>query len=544
MPNNPPILSIKNLSVRFGTTTVIDRISFDVGAGQSVALVGESGSGKSMTALAIMQLLPLAATMALTSEICFQEKDLLTYSELEMQSIRGNKIAMVFQEAITALNPVLTIGQQIDEVLVAHTSLCRKARRARAMALLDEVGIHDSAHCVSQYPHQLSGGMKQRAMIATALAGEPDLLIADEPTTALDVTIQAQVLALLLSLQRSRNMSVLFITHDLGIVQQIADQVVVMKQGKIVEKNTAELFFRQPQHEYSQKLFASIPSAQNRIRPPNAAASPTVLAVNDLKVHYPIRKGVFKRVAGYVKAVDGVSFELQRGKTLALVGESGSGKTTTGLGLLQLIHPTSGQVLFDGRDLVRISQRELRRLREDVQIIFQDPYSSMNPRMMVRDIIGESMRAQKMPVTEARIAELLVLVGLEPQHQYRYPHEFSGGQRQRICIARALAVEPKLIICDEPTSALDVSVQMHILTLLTQLQQQLGLTYLLITHDFSVVAHAADEVAVMYQGQIVEQGEVMQVLTNPQHDYTKKLLSSVPAIHRVRPAQNEVITYE
>lgn len=530
MSNDSKILSIKNLTVRFGDDRVIDDISFDIETGSTVALVGESGSGKSMTALAIMQLLPLAAKVdAKNSYIFFEGDDLLTKSELTMRKLRGDKIALVFQEAITALNPVLTIAQQIEEVLKAHTNLNRNERLKKIIHLLNEVGIVDPEQVAKSYPHQLSGGMKQRAMIACALAGEPDLLIADEPTTALDVTIQAQVIDLLKRLQQKRKMSVLFITHDLGIVYQIADYVVVMQKGKIVEQNNTNEFFQNPTHEYSKHLFNSIPGEKNR---PERAAKTTknILTVNDLKIYYPIRKGVFKKVVGHVKAVDGVNFDLHSGKTLALVGESGSGKTTVGMGILQLIQTTSGNVLFDGKDVAHIKAHELNLCRKDFQIIFQDPYSSMNPRMMIRDIVLEGMRAQNMTISDDRAGELLSMVGLDPEFQYRYPHEFSGGQRQRICIARALAVEPKLIICDEPTSALDVSVQMHILKLLIKLQEKFNLAYLLITHDFSVVAFMADQVAVMYHGKIVEQGEVMDILKEPQDEYTKRLLASVPTI--------------
>lgn len=530
--SNKSVLAVKHLSLAFGNTNVLDDVSFNVPAGQTVALVGESGSGKSMTALAIMQLLPLGAKVGQQSCIDFEGEDLLTKPELMMRTVRGKKIALVFQEAITALNPVLTIGQQIKEVLAIHTQLNVSQQNQRAAELLDEVGISDAKQCLQSYPHQLSGGMKQRAMIAQALAGEPDLLIADEPTTALDVTIQAQVLELLKRLQNKHNMSMLFITHDLGIVQQIADHVVVMQQGKIVEQNDVVQFFAAPEHPYSIHLFSCIPGESNRPqRQVVEGEKQTVLKVDDLKIHYPIRKGVFKRVVGHVKAVDGMSFELKSGKTLAIVGESGSGKTTTGMGILQLIKTTSGEVVFNGEDLSHLSARDLNEQRKDMQIIFQDPYSSMNPRMMIKDIVLEGMRAQNMTVSDNRAAQLLTMVGLEPEHQFRYPHEFSGGQRQRICIARALAVEPKLIICDEPTSALDVSVQMNILQLMMRLQQELNLAFLLITHNFSVVAYMADEVAVMYQGKMVEQGTVEQVLHAPQHEYTQRLLSSVPVIH-------------
>lgn len=530
MQNNQPLLSVKNLSVKFGGATVVNKINFEIFLGQTLALVGESGSGKSLTALAIMQLLPLAAKLDPNSCIYLEGEDLLHKSELMMQKIRGSEISMVFQEAITALNPVLTIGHQIDEVLKAHK---RVRSHQRIIECLTEVGISDPEQCAVSYPHQLSGGMKQRAMIAIALAAEPKLLIADEPTTALDVTIQAQVLELMQNIQKKRGMSVLFITHDIGIVKKIADHVVVMKEGDIVEQKSVASFFQNPEHEYSKHLFNSIPSAAIREREIITEHRDSVLVAQDLKIHYPIKKGIFKRVVGYVKAVDGVSFELQAGKTLALVGESGSGKTTAGLGVLDLLRITSGSIKYqNGAELNR----------KDYQIIFQDPYSSMNPRMMIADIISEGMRAQKLPVTTAKIDELLTMVGLEPEYKYRYPHEFSGGQRQRICIARALALEPKVLICDEPTSALDVSVQMHILKLMVKLQQKLDLSYLLITHDFSVVSYLADEVAVMHHGKIVEQGEVETILKSPQHEYTKKLLASVPIIETALPKVQEEVT--
>ncbi|MCB1828140.1 MAG: ABC transporter ATP-binding protein, partial [Coxiellaceae bacterium] len=428
MLSKTKVLSIQHLRVTIADKAVIDDVSFDIHAGETVALVGESGSGKSMTALAIMQLLPLAATMDVSSTILFEGVDLLSQSEIAMRKIRGKKIGLIFQEAITALNPVLTIQQQIEEVLRAHTTCRKKQRQQRILDLLLEVGIVDPQQVAKSYPHQLSGGMKQRAMIAQALAGQPDLLIADEPTTALDVTIQAQVLSLLQTIQQRHGMSVLFITHDLGVVNHIADRVVVMKDGKLVEEKRAADFFAKPEHVYSQQLFNSIPCFANRPKPVAAEETATLLSATDIKIYYPIKKGVLRRTVGYVKAVDGVTFRLQQGKTLALVGESGSGKTTTGMGIIDLLTLTDGQVSLQGASI-----------RKDCQIIFQDPYSSMNPRMMVGDIIVEGMKAHHMPVTAEKISELLTMVGLQPEHQHRYPHEFSGGQRQRICIARALA---------------------------------------------------------------------------------------------------------
>lgn len=528
-------LAVKNNA---HSQTLLDQINIDLNIGETLALVGESGSGKSLTALAIMQLLPPGITLSQSSSIELKGEDLLTFSEIKMRKIRGRRIAMIFQEAIQALNPVMTIGQQVTEVLQTHFHLSRRERFQRTLALLDEVGMPNPTYYYQAYPHQLSGGLKQRAMIAMALAGEPELLIADEPTTALDVTLQAQILELLKRLKAQRNMSLLFITHDLGVVFQLADRVAVLYKGQVVETATCSVFFKNPQHPYSLKLFQSLPPVLR-----NAATTDThqgntrhLLDVTRLKVYYPIKKGIFKRTVGFVKAVDDISFTLAKGRTLALVGESGSGKTTTGMAVLKLTNITSGQILFEQRDIAKLSPKELRQLRSDFQVVFQDPFASMNPRMLVGDIIAEGMRIQKIPPVERieRIDTLLDYVGLKPDTKYRYPHEFSGGQRQRICIARALAVEPRLLICDEPTSALDVSAQMQVLQLLLKLQRDLGLSYLLITHNIAVVAYMADDVAVMHQGKIVERGSTDAVLTNPQHPYTKKLLSAVPTLPEMK----------
>lgn len=533
--NQPVLLNIINLSVSVHQTphdiTLLNDINFDIHQGETVALVGESGSGKSITALAIMQLLAPGIIINPNSAILLKQQDLLTFSEIKMRSVRGRRIGMIFQEAIQALNPILTIGQQIAEVLKIHFKFSNKETYERSLHLLEEVGMPTPAYHYDVYPHQLSGGLKQRAMIAIALAGEPDLLIADEPTTALDVTLQAQILELLKELQAKRGMSLLFITHDLGIVYQIADKVVVMYKGEVVETASTELFFKAPQHPYSIKLFRSLP---------NAVAKPlhekqegnSLLTVENLKVFYPIKKGLLKRTVGYIKAVNDVSLTLKKGHTLAIVGESGSGKTTTGMAILRLTHITSGKIIFEGKDVVALQGQALRKLRSDFQVVFQDPYASMNPRMLVGDIIAEGMRIQKIPRKERdiRIDQLLNYVGIDPEAKHRYPHEFSGGQRQRICIARALAVEPNLLICDEPTSALDVSAQMQVLNLLLKLQNDLGLSYLLITHNIAVVEFMADDVVVMHQGEIVETGPVSQVLNHPQHPYTKKLLNAVPKI--------------
>jgi peptide/nickel transport system ATP-binding protein len=618
---NDVLLSIRDLRTYFtssrGPIRAVDGISFEVRRGETFALLGESGCGKSMTALSIMQLLPQQAVGNLSGEVVLDGQDLLGLSEVAMQNVRGRRIAMIFQEPMTSLNPVLTVGEQIGEVLQRHRGLRGGVQRKRVLELLDAVGIPDRARRYGEYPHQLSGGMKQRVMIAIALAGEPELLIADEPTTALDVTIQAQILELLQQLQKTTGMAILLITHDLGVVAGMADHVAVMYAGHIVEQAPRAAFFARPLHPYSQKLFASVPAKAKRGKPlavihgsvpslarefpacrfvdrcdfawqtcrekaprwleaepdhgvrchlmdptilrpvPQAVstvpvghaanemldAGKAILEVNRLKVHFPIHKGLFKRIVGHVKAVDGVSLGLHRSRTVALVGESGCGKTTVGKALLQLVRPTAGSVEYNGMELTHMSTRELRPHRRDLQIIFQDPYSSMNPRMMVGDIIEEGMLAQKIAGSPAerqqRVEALLTQVGLSAEAKHRYPHEFSGGQRQRICIARALAVNPKVIVCDEPTSALDVSVQAQILNLLKGLQDELGLTYLFITHNMSVVEYLAHTVAVMYLGRIVEQGRVEEVLRHPKHPYTEALLSAVPTLDET--SQRDVI---
>ena len=594
-----------------GIARAVDGISFDVNAGETFALLGESGCGKSMTALSLMRLLPEAGAIV-GGRVLLEGRDLLTLSEADMRDVRGRMMAMIFQEPATSLNPVLTVGQQIVEVLERHTALRGTAARQRALELIEAVGIPDPARRLDEYPFLLSGGMKQRVMIAIALAGNPRLLIADEPTTALDVTIQAQVLELLGQLQRERGMGMLLITHDLGIVSQLAHRVGVMYAGELVEVAARQAFFSSPRHPYSRKLFAALPRPERRDSaletipgsvPPlttifsgcrfadrcqsawkrcsdvapawhevsdghvvrchlydpasvtgESGASPAVLSplrngdiipetretgvslmeVVDLKVHFPIRKGIFKRVVGHVKAVDGVTLSLLPGRTLALVGESGCGKTTVGKAILQLLKPTSGSVRFGSDELTVLSPARLRTLRADMQIVFQDPYGSLDPRMRVGDIIEEGMSALKTTPDPAlkgrRVDAMLERVGLSTDMRGRYPHEFSGGQRQRIAIARALAVEPRLLVCDEPTSALDVSVQAQILNLLKDLQSSLGLAYLFITHNIAVVEHLAHEVAVMYLGRIVERGTVGEILRDPRHPYTEALLSAVPRI--------------
>ncbi len=544
------LLQVQDLTTVFRTSrrtlTAVDRISFGIREGETFALVGESGSGKSVTALSVIRLLPEAASLT-SGSIRFEGKDLLKLPERDMRDMRGSGISMIFQEPMTSLNPVVRVGRQISEVLIRHRNMSSPQARRRVLDLLDAVRIPRPSQTIDMYAHELSGGMKQRVMIAIALACEPRLLIADEPTTALDVTIQAQVLELINDLQRQFKMAILFITHDLAVVKQVADQVAVMKDGKIVEQSSNGVFFSSPQHAYSWDLFAALPAMEKRGKPllegnSHRLHKPVienmtkndVLQVRDLAVYFPIRKGLFKRTVGYVKAVDGVSLDIPPGQTVALVGESGSGKTTVGKGILRLVQPTLGEVTYLGLPIHEIGRNQLLEQRANLQIVFQDPYSSMNPRMLVGSIIEEGIKAlDVIPDAQARkqrVLELLEQVGLDKDAHLRYPHEFSGGQRQRICIARALAVNPKIIICDEPTSALDVSVQAQILDLLNHLQEQYAISYLFITHNMSVVAYFADRVAVMYQGQIVEQGEVEQVLTDPQHEYTRRLLSAVPKL--------------
>ena len=522
-------------------------ISFNVRRGETYVLLGESGSGKSMTALSVMRLLPPAARV-MEGRIEFDGQDLCEAPEIEMRKIRGNRIAMIFQEPMTALNPVMTVGRQIDEGIQLHRRMNRKQARELACDLLDAMRIPDPRRRYGEYPHQLSGGMKQRVMIAMAVACEPDLLIADEPTTALDVTTQAEILSLLRGLLNSTDMGLLLVTHDLGVAAEMADTVGVMQSGVLVEQEQRDVFFRGPVHPYARSLFHALPSRAKRghslsgresphnPRPNQPAPAPPtqLLEVENLSVHFPLRGGLLQRNRGVLKAVDDVSMTLQAGKTLALVGESGSGKTTLARAILQLQKPTSGHIRFQGTDLSQLNNAQLRRQRRYFQVVFQDPFSSLNPRMRIGAAIKEGMQAQNIgsgePERDERVAHLLRQVGLEPESARRYPHEFSGGQRQRICIARALAVEPRLLICDEPTSALDLGVQAQILDLLRDLQAELGLAYLFITHNLAVVEYLADEVMVMLQGRVVEQGATERVLTDPAHEYTRRLLAAVPQV--------------
>lgn len=527
-----PLLEITDLKVDFNGSLAVDGVNLTINRGETLVLLGESGSGKSITAMSILRILPTAARVT-SGKILLDGQDLLQQSELEMCEVRGAKVGIIFQEPQTSLNPVIKIGEQIAESLRRHKKITEKEVRAEVIGLLDEIGIESADKRYDDYPHQFSGGMKQRVMIAMALACEPALLIADEPSTALDVTTQVQVLELLLKLQKQRDMAILFITHDLGVAAKMADNISVMLDGKIIEHAPRSRFFKQQQHPYSQQLFKAFAEQGNEKSIPSASipsADDILLEVKSLKVYFPIKTGLLKRTTGHVKAVNDISFTLEKGKTAVIVGESGSGKTTLGKGILQLLPVTGGQVLFEGVDLVKLTASQLRKKRTDIQVIFQDPYSSMNPRMLVGDIIAEGMLTQgdkSLEQRQQRVEELLVQVGLEQSSRHRYPHEFSGGQRQRICIARALAMEPKLIICDEPTSALDSLFQAQILALLADLQKKLGLSYLFITHNLALVDYIADHVMVMYQGEIVEQGSAKQVLHHPQHSYTQRLVSAV-----------------
>ncbi len=527
--SDAPLLAVRDLAVTFGAdeqaVQAVRGVSFDINRGETLALVGESGSGKSVTALSVLQLLPYPSASHPTGSIRFQGQELVGASTRELLQVRGNRISMIFQEPMTSLNPLHTIERQVNEVLILHKGLSREAARKRTLELLDQVGIPEAAKRLDAYPHQLSGGQRQRVMIAMALANEPDLLIADEPTTALDVTIQAQILKLLKSLQARYGMALLFITHDLGIVRKMADRVCVMTKGRIVEHGPVAEVFDSPQHSYTQHLL----SAEPKGRPVDVdPAAPEILRLDDLKVHFPIKRGVLRRTVGHVKAVDGVSIALREGHTIGLVGESGSGKTTLGLALLRL-ERSEGGIRFDGQDLQALSQRDLRPLRRQMQIVFQDPFSSLSPRMSVGEIIGEGLEVHRIGTREERqemIMRALGEVGLDAAACDRYPHEFSGGQRQRIAIARALVLKPRLIVLDEPTSALDMSVQAQIVDLLRDLQARYKLAYLFISHDLKVVRALADEVVVLRHGKVVERGSATQVFQAPQTPYTQALIAA------------------
>ncbi len=525
-----PFITIRDLGVRFATpgedVDAVKDLDLDIDRGETVALVGESGSGKSVTALSIMQLLPYPVASHPTGSILVDGEEMIGADEATLARIRGRRIAMVFQEPMTSLNPLHNIEKQITETLILHKGLARVAARARALELLHLVGLSEAEKRLTALPHQLSGGQRQRVMIAMALANEPDLLIADEPTTALDVTVQAQILTLLGDLKDKLGMALLLITHDLGIVRHMADRVSVMTGGEIVEEGPADEVFTRPKHDYTRHLLAAEPKAKPA-RPLQTA--PVIMEASDVKVWFPIKRGVFKRTVDHIKAVDGISLKLRAGRTLGVVGESGSGKTTLGLALLRL-EGAQGTVSFGPHRLSEMNQRAVRPLRREMQMVFQDPYSSLSPRMSVAQIVGEGLKVHDIAPSPAARAELIDLalseVGIDPGTKHRYPHEFSGGQRQRIAIARALVLKPRLIVLDEPTSALDMSVQAQIVDLLREIQDRHGLAYLFISHDLKVVRALADEVLVIKDGKMVEFGTADQVFENPKTPYTKALMAA------------------
>ncbi len=525
-----PLLSIQGLCVRFTMgDKVVDaakNVSFDINAGETVAVVGESGSGKSVTALSVLRLLNYPPASHPAGAIYFKGRDLLKASPAELRKVRGNEISMIFQEPMTSLNPLHTIERQVGEILKIHRGMGDAQARARTLELLDQVGIQDAARRLSAYPHQLSGGQRQRIMIAMALANEPDLLIADEPTTAVDVTIQAQILELLHRLQQQSGMAMLFITHDLGIVRKFANRVCVMTNGEIVETGPTARVFSAPEHPYTRHLIAAEPKGP----PPTLDRSkPIVVEANDIKVWFPIRRGLLRKTVGHVKAVDGVDIVVREGQTLGVVGESGSGKTTLGLAILRLIS-SKGRIAFLGKDIQENSWKEMRPFRKDMQIVFQDPFGSLSPRMCIRDVIGEGLKVHEPNLSredlDRRVVKSLIEVGLDPAARDRYPHEFSGGQRQRVAVARALVLEPQFVMLDEPTSALDMSVQAQVVDLLRELQRRHGFAYLFISHDLKVIRALANEVVVLRHGKVVETGRAEDIFTAPQTEYTKALLAA------------------
>ncbi|HEX3939524.1 MAG TPA: ABC transporter ATP-binding protein [Xanthobacteraceae bacterium] len=523
-------LSVRDLSIAFRSggrdNLAVDRISFDILKGECLALVGESGSGKSATALAILRLLPYPTAHHPSGSILFHGQDLLKLSEREMRQVRGDKITIVFQEPMTSLNPLHTIEKQIGEILLLHRGLTGKPARERTIEVLTQVGIPDPQTRLKAYPHQLSGGQRQRVMIAMALANEPDLLIADEPTTALDVTVQAQIIALLKDIQSRLHMSLLFITHDLGIVRKIAQRVCVMKDGQIVEHGAVERVFSSPEHPYTRALMAAEPRPDPAPPQPDA---PVLLKTEQLKVWFPITRGLMRKTVGHVKACDGLSIELRKGETLGVVGESGSGKSTLGRAILRLIS-SDGLIAFMGNDLQGLTFKEMRPHRRNMQIVFQDPYGSLSPRMSVADIIKEGIKVHQPDLSNSqrdeRVIQVLRDVGLDPEMRFRFPHEFSGGQRQRIAVARALVLEPSFIVLDEPTSALDMVIQAQMVDLLRDLQRRHNLTYLFISHDLRVVAALASRLLVMRHGLVVESGEAAELFSNPKTDYTRALFAA------------------
>jgi len=560
-----PLLSVKDLIVEFqtgeGITRAVNNISFDIPAGKTIGIVGESGSGKSVTSLAVMGLLQKPAARIPQGEILFNGQDLLKYNDAQMRQVRGNQISMIFQEPMTSLNPVFKVGDQIAETLRIHKNISKKEAWDRAVDLMNQVGIPNPAASAHKYPHEMSGGQKQRVMIAMAISCEPKLLIADEPTTALDVTIQKQVLDLLFNLQQKYHMSMMFITHDLGVIGDIADDVVVMYRSNVVEKNNAKEIFYTAKHPYTKGLLACRPKlganprrlltvsdfmdedgVEKKVSPERVVvfdketekekSSDILLEVKNLVTQFPIKGGFFGGTVDHFKAVNDVSFTLKKGKTLGLVGESGCGKTTLGRSILRLVEPSSGSIIYNGKDITHVYAEELRLLRRKMQIIFQDPYSSLNPRMTISEILTEPLNIHKVGNSKKErldmARELFEKVGLSSNQMSRYPHEFSGGQRQRICIARALMLRPEFVICDESVSALDVSVQAQVLNLLLDLQQEFQLTYVFISHDLSVVNFIADEVGVMNAGKIIEMDKASNIYKNPKEEYTRALLSAIP----------------
>jgi microcin C transport system ATP-binding protein len=529
-PGKDLCLSVRDLSVAFRSggreTLAVDRVSFDIVKGECLALVGESGSGKSVTALSILRLLPYPAAHHPSGSITFHGRDLLQLPERDMRRVRGDDITIVFQEPMTSLNPLHTIEKQIGEILLLHRGLTGAPARARTLEVLSQVGIPDPETRLKSYPHQLSGGQRQRVMIAMALANEPDLLIADEPTTALDVTVQAQIIALLKEIQSRLHMSLLFITHDLGIVRKIAQRVCVMKDGKIVEHGAVERVFSAPEHPYTQALLAAEPRPDPAPPQPDA---PLLLKTDQLKVWFPITRGLMRKTVGHVKACDGLTIELRKGETLGVVGESGSGKSTLGRAILRLIS-SDGLIAFMGHDLQGLKFKEMRPYRRDMQIVFQDPYGSLSPRMSIADIIKEGLKVHQpdMPdrQRDERVVQALRDVGLDPELRFRFPHEFSGGQRQRIAVARAVVLEPSFIVLDEPTSALDMVIQAQMVDLLRDLQRRHNLTYLFISHDLRVVAALASRLVVMRHGLVVESGDAAELFRNPKTDYTRALFAA------------------
>lgn len=567
---NKPLVEIKDLCISFGAQRTIKNLSYSIGEGKTLGVVGESGSGKSLTCLSIIGLLHLAAKVD-SGEILFHHNnktvDLLKLKENEIRKLRGNDIAMIFQEPMTSLNPVITCGEQVAEALRLHKNLSKKQAREKTIELFREVQLPRPDSIYDTYPHQISGGQKQRVMIAMAISCEPKLLIADEPTTALDVTVQKTILELIKSLQEQRNMTVIFITHDLGVVAEIADRVVVMKNGEKVETGITKELFQNAKHPYTKGLLACRPPIDFRlIKLPTVQdfltlnqpvtnyisslkisadaqkkaldivlSQPKIIEVTNLNTHFPIQKGIFRKTVGHVKAVNDVSFDVRKGETLGLVGESGCGKTTLGRTILRLIEPTSGSVKYNGEELTTLDAENMRQKRRDLQIIFQDPYSSLNPRMKVGKAILEPMQVHKIEdnnyIRKERVIELMETVGLQADQFDRYPHEFSGGQRQRVCIARALAMNPKFIICDESVSALDVSVQAQVLNLLNDLKSKFSFTYIFISHDLSVVKYMSDRMIVMKEGQIEEMGVAEDIYRNPTSQYTKSLIEAIPKIN-------------